>query len=256
MIGRWLLQTVSAHHFRWIAALGASLLLTAALLVVASPLRASTPLGAMLPGPTLDHTPAAPPAPSGQGEGIQVHGEWLIEVVNPDGTLATQRAFKNALTTGANGGAELLARLLARDSLSVGTWAVALNSAASDTLPCVVTSGGQLVTAVCVAVEPNGGSVISPYVGNAHNFPTLSVSAPTTGPDAGKLILKGTVTADKSGEIWSASTFNRWCNAASAPATPCQGGSYDKPVTFKALQPPVKVSDGQIVDVTVVISFS
>src|SRR6266540_6947675 len=33
----------------------------------------------------------------GFGEGIQVHGDWVIEVRNADGSVAERREFENAL---------------------------------------------------------------------------------------------------------------------------------------------------------------
>jgi hypothetical protein len=33
----------------------------------------------------------------GMQEGVKVHGDWVIEVRNPDGKLAHRREFKNAL---------------------------------------------------------------------------------------------------------------------------------------------------------------
>jgi hypothetical protein len=44
-----------------------------------------------------------------QQQGIQVRGHWIIEVRDPDGTLADRREFENALTLS---GAELLAEIL------------------------------------------------------------------------------------------------------------------------------------------------
>src|SRR5713226_7169875 len=50
--------------------------------------------------------------PGGPQEGIKVHGHWVLEVRNPDGSLASRSEFENALvpTTGTN----LLAALLTR----------------------------------------------------------------------------------------------------------------------------------------------
>src|SRR5438034_3470638 len=59
---------------------------------------------------------------SGFGEGIKVHGDWVIEVRNADGSLAERREFQNALL---NPGSNFLDLTLARN-MSVGEWAVAL----------------------------------------------------------------------------------------------------------------------------------
>ena len=47
-------------------------------------------------------SPAAPAAkaPRGNGEGIQIHGQWTIEVRNRDGSVAKHVEFENALDPG------------------------------------------------------------------------------------------------------------------------------------------------------------
>src|SRR5574341_1058320 len=47
----------------------------------------------------------------GVGEGIQVHGDWVIEVRNADGSMAERREFENALTSA---GSQYLDLVLAR----------------------------------------------------------------------------------------------------------------------------------------------
>ena len=47
--------------------------------------------------PTVAETAPAPD--SADGEGIEVHGHWTIEVRNPDGSLDERYEFENALTT-------------------------------------------------------------------------------------------------------------------------------------------------------------
>jgi len=37
-------------------------------------------------------------AANASGEGITVHGKWVVTVTNPDGSLAQERVFQNALT--------------------------------------------------------------------------------------------------------------------------------------------------------------
>lgn len=46
-----------------------------------------------------------------QSEGIKVHGAWVIDVFNADGTLASHHEFKNALT---REGASVLSGILSR----------------------------------------------------------------------------------------------------------------------------------------------
>jgi len=47
-------------------------------------------------------SPTAKPTAKGQHEGIKVHGHWIIEVKNPDGSLAKRVEFENSLVTPTN----------------------------------------------------------------------------------------------------------------------------------------------------------
>jgi hypothetical protein len=57
----------------------------------------------------------------GQQEGINVRGDWVLEVVNADGSLASRRAFQNAFN-----GADTLGQILSRRVTPAG-WAVVLH---------------------------------------------------------------------------------------------------------------------------------
>jgi len=67
----------------------------------------------------------AKPKPGGKSEGIKVHGHWVLEVRNADGTLASRREFENALLAGGNVGSGMLATVLSGGA-SVGGWLVQL----------------------------------------------------------------------------------------------------------------------------------
>lgn len=61
------------------------------------------------------------PAPAlAQGQGIEVHGRWVIEVRNADGSFHSRREFQNALTAD---GQQHLANVLGRER-TVGFWRV------------------------------------------------------------------------------------------------------------------------------------
>jgi hypothetical protein len=53
-------------------------------------------------------------------EGIKVHGHWIIEVKDPDGTVKTHREFENSLFSGSNGGAYFLANAVLGYSVTGG----------------------------------------------------------------------------------------------------------------------------------------
>ena len=74
----------------------------------------SKPEMALLPSPAQGAVPARsaahaeekelPKPQKPEGEGVRVHGHWVIDVRNPDGTLVEHRDFQNALTTGGAAG--------------------------------------------------------------------------------------------------------------------------------------------------------
>ena len=182
----------------------------------------------------------------GNHEGIKVHGHWTIEVRNPDGSVVTHQEFENALQST---GGQLLAALLARQG-TVGLWEV------------------DLAGSVCTPPGPLGCQLFeSNFSGIGYSvefFPNLSVTS-----SAGSLLLSGTVVAIQSGNLTSVSTAVQTCPAAVAPNSGC--GSVANPfstaspvsvVTSRTLDgqngdpPPVSVSAGQTIAVTVNISFS
>ena len=57
---------------------------------------------------------------SGTDEGIQVHGQWVIEIYNEDGTLDQRHEFDNALNSnGANTIASVLSSFVAAGNFTV-----------------------------------------------------------------------------------------------------------------------------------------
>src|SRR5262249_24910018 len=60
--------------------------------------------------------------PAGHIEGIKVHGSWMIELRNPDGTVASTHKFENSLVAG---GSTFLVLVLAKQK-SVQYWQIRL----------------------------------------------------------------------------------------------------------------------------------
>ena len=56
-------------------------------------------------------TAKAAKAPRGTGEGIQIHGQWTIEIRNRDGSVARHLEFENSLVDDGSGIARRAARL-------------------------------------------------------------------------------------------------------------------------------------------------
>src|SRR5690348_825570 len=90
----------------------------------------------------------------GIGQGIKVHGHWVIEVRNPDGGVVERREFENALTAV---GARQLALLLARTASS-GHWMVSFRQSGQVPGPCP----GGLSGSVCMIVESGSELLQSP----------------------------------------------------------------------------------------------
>jgi hypothetical protein len=117
----------------------------------------------------------------GQAVGIVVHGVWTIEVRNRGGRLAARRSFENALVPT---GATALAGFLGRGSL-VGMWQLSLAPAGvcDPNLFCNIRESTSIGVPPAVAAR------------------TLTVATPATGPDAGKVVLTGSVVARTAGSI-------------------------------------------------------
>lgn len=217
------------------------LIITSLLLAGCSSL-AGTP--APVPGsaaPVAAPRPEASPGPSGApDEGIKVHGRWTIEVRNPDGSLAERREFDNALS---DFGAETLAILLARRA-SVGGWQIRLNASARENNAFLdgTTPSGALLT----ESSYTGLGSTRPTV-----FKTVTLTA-STGP--ARVQLSGTATAQRDGNIGIVDTWVGRLPATDPPSSSYEGANYG--FTSTTLTSPVRLTSGQQVVVTVVISFS
>jgi hypothetical protein len=178
-------------------------------------------------------------------EGIKVHGHWVVEVRNPDGTLVSHREFENALV---GSGAGLLSQVLAR-SASVGYWGVWLSGQPG---PCTAPSVqyGSLPIP-CVITE--GPAVSAPSTATAGWYFTLSISSTSAGT-----VMTGTVTASNASSINNVQTGSLVCPSNDAPATACLNGINNVWSTFTSatVSPAINVLAGQTIAVTVTISFS
>jgi hypothetical protein len=159
----------------------------------------------------------------GPGEGIKVHGDWTIEVRNPDGSLVSRHEFKNALVPNGAGG---LARLLGNTFDEPFEWTVAFGPASGENF-CFV------------------DKYACPREGNG-----LTVAVPESSPGVptGAVVLSGTYSSPLARVIERVSTWM-------LPAGPL--GAF-RPINFteKLLATPVSVAASQIVQFTVVFSFS
>ena len=195
-------------------------------------------------------------APGGTQEGIKVHGHWVIEVRNPDGSLVDRREVENGISVA---GGPLLAGLLTR-GLSAGYWTIVLTGAPNS----------------ACAPAPGTGCWIqqSRPVGQPGIFPpgpgisdTLTVNL---GGASNSVVLQGMVTAPATGVIDLVTTHLGACVPGTAPAS-CTSFNLPNTPPYNTIGstefsrrlfgippaiPSVSVVSGQIVQVTVTITFS
>lgn len=152
-------------------------------------------------------------------EGIKVHGHWIIDVKTPDGKLVSHHEFENSLQ---DGGRKLLTLALAR-KLSLGTWDIVLstNATCGDAGGCVIYE--QSYCSIC-----NGNDL------------TLELLPDSTSPT--QLKLSGTLKFELADNIHQVLTN--------------YSGAQFFNFTGTSLATPINVAAGQIVQVTVLISFS
>jgi hypothetical protein len=167
----------------------------------------------------------------GTAEGITVHGHWTIDILNPDGSLDSHHEIENALQTG---GAAKLARFLGRTN-APSLWQVYLYSSpgapncSSGSPACILSENNHVAT------------------GNGN----LSVSVPASGLNQDKLVLSGSLTSADARSIFRVLSGVGLCPSGSPGCVP----SLDTSFSMKDFAP-IAVAAGQIVQVTVVFSFS
>ena len=166
-----------------------------------------------------------------ESEGIKVHGDWTVEVTNPDGSLATRKQFSNHITEEGFG---FLAALMTNDQS---------------------------------IVSRRINFLFDPHI--IHNHPdgdlfcndADSLYAPATIPNVSSVI-----SADQKGSIWSAGcTVSLEGDATSTEiatifgkVTLVGGDTLANWVSISRqdLLPRIEVVDGQYISATVVYSFN
>ena len=186
----------------------------------------------------------------GTNEGIKVHGHWTIDVHEPQGKLVSHSEFDNYLTTF---GATSLVQFLTRNR-SVGSWKITTSGSPP---PCTSSIGGL---ANCELSElPASFPLIQNEPGS--EFPELSV----TENSAGNLELAGSITIGTDTDLGTVITYVARCSstnpatdASTSPSYRCPAGEIGiyQAFTYKDLVPQIAVLTGQVVNITVVISFS
>ena len=178
----------------------------------------------------------SPDSNGGFGEGIKVHGDWTIDVHEPNGTLVSHTEFENALLgTGGRRIAEIIGRrMLPR------FWGIRLRHSTLANSPCL---NGSSATS-CIIYEPQGTT--GAFISN-----NLVVTTTTNGI----IRLSGSTIAQRDGQITSVTTLHngRPCAVGVTYPGDC-AGSAGTEVTRTSISP-IDVSQGQSISATVEISF-
>jgi len=224
--------------------------------------QASSSAAAAKPAAPAEKSPAS--QAKGAHEGIAVHGHWIIEVKNPDGTVASHREFDNGI---ANDGADLLTGVLSGEYAAGGFYITLVGS--SGQLCDLPTAGRcevidtRLTSYGCSATSAAAGACGTlTYTPNAGTSPTVGAVGYT---------LAGSVQPASGGTIASVATGAVVCPSGSLPATATTFSALSS-LTCGTVRTPsipqswdltstglpaagVTVITGQSVSVTVVITF-
>jgi hypothetical protein len=214
--------------------------------------------GTAKPTQAVAQNPSANPrSPKGGHEGITVHGRWTIDVRNADGKVVSHTEFENSL---ASDGAPLLAAMLGR-TVTTGSWRIILADNVGENDLLVINEPNSTAATVCPVL-------IFPHASGSACSNILSLAGPQL---AGGVFTGATLTLTGSGtipvgfaaQIGFVQTVNFPCAISDTPATcfndPNTAGNFF--LTARALDSqgtdpaPVPVQPGQMVSVTVVLSF-
>lgn len=202
------------------------------------------------------------PAP-GINQGMKVHGHWIIDIKNPDGTLAHHHEFENSIQYD---GQNYLVGLLSGYA-AAGPMEIYFTGPSNGTAPCAGAQYNFCAIVTSTATQP-GAFACSVYycAGGLTMTPTFGV-----GPT---LTLAGSITANEAGTVGQVGTGMNGCGqpgttyptaiSTVSPAT-CfaqtavgysNGSDFGGTMTYTTLASPISVANGQIIQVTVVLSFS
>jgi hypothetical protein len=188
----------------------------------------------------LAFVPAPPGAFGGEGAAIGVSGHWVIEVRDPDGTLAARREFHNLLL-GKNPISKIVTSQRSPGALDVRL----LCSTAACTSPC---PGGAQQGPFCRIIEPRETVLAA----SASLFKNLTAELV-----AGGFRLRGFAVAARDGAFERVATSMITCVPTVAPSACTLVASSDTlDLTQTDLPAALSVVGGQQVQVTVTITFA
>jgi hypothetical protein len=246
--------------------------------VASAPVSIAAVYSAAKPAATLaaaEEKETAAPAKPG-GEGIRIHGHWKFAVHDSDGTLVSTRDFENSLVT-PSGGDFVLSMLLAGQGVAAD-FAIALCPQAGAIGPfsvCTLASPNP----VAVLVPSSNGTIESLLAANnlCGGGCVSGLNKQVTGHLGAPfgIVLSGSYTSTQNVSINAVQTVMGFCNlnattpsllnispqtcdTLNATTNPSSGNAAldFSPFTGTSLSTPQILSTGQILTVTVTLSFS
>ena len=264
-----------------LAALGLGAGLTAA---AQSAAPSSLPKGALASGPAVVQVSngastsstasvategAAQKPSSGMNQSMTMHGHWIIDIKDPDGTLRQHHEFENSIQYD---GQNYLIGLMSGYG-AAGSWLIYFSNATATTAGSPCNTGTYPYCALvystttmpgafaCGAYTCASGLTITPTFGVG---PTLTLSGSIAATQAGTIGLVGTgmnacgQTGVAGGSFPTAiSTVSpATCYTSPSGGTGTIGNDFGGTATYTTLGSPISVQKGQLMQVTVVLSFS
>jgi len=262
----------------------ASLLLLAGVLVPhealaqAQPAAARPATAAPVAGPASTEPPPAPapanpkglqgtpvavsatPTPKKPGaEGLKVHGHWIIDLRNADGTIAEHRDFENSLL-----GPTALLQILSGQYVT-GDFGITIASTGASV--CSAITGDIPLGSCLIAASSTAGLGGNTCIGAAAGVCNYNLQDVVGGGNGGTgaISLSGTMPVVTAGAVTQVGTQIFVCTGGSGPYSTVdpvgcynqtEGGSYQYGNLTGASITPLNVTEGQTLAFTVVLTFS
>jgi hypothetical protein len=227
-----------------------------------NPASAAGRLPGALTSPFAANEGSEPKTTGGMNQGIKMHGHWVIDIKNADGTLAHHHEFENSIQYD---GQNYLIGLMSGYG-AAGAWEIYFSSpgAVASTSPC--NTGTYPYCAIVYSTTTMPGAFVC---GGLYTCaPGLTIT-PTFGVGP-TLKLAGSIIATQAGSIGFVGTGMAACGGAAGPSgyptaistvTPaaCYASttsSFGGTATSTTLTSPIPVASGQIIQLTVTLSLS
>jgi hypothetical protein len=228
---------------------------------------------AKLPWNQDDEDVAENPEEANPSHGFKMHGHWIIDVKNPDGTIAEHREFENALQpTGASYILGLMGGFYAPGNYMVVLYPPGTpNGGYLGVAPCI-SNGAQAGCAIVSSVTTYPGLAFCPSYLCATGLTSYTTPSSTSAMGVvtpGSLTILGAITANQAGVIGQVVTLYSACAAVNSPIPPtapatmtgAQCQAYTPPNLLVAVLSSkttgtMNVGLGQVIQVMVIITFS